>query len=73
VFVTSFKKCRVSNTLDDTEGDYCLQKLKVWTITIIIACVIIVMDILGNFMTSRNFILHYLFVELSICEFYLQM
>jgi hypothetical protein len=41
---------------------YCLKKVKVWTITRVMISVIVVM-ILGNFMTSRNFVLHCHLVE----------
>ena len=56
-------KCRISNTLDDNEDDYCLHRMKVQAITTIIACVITMTDIIGHSMISRNFILHSLFVE----------
>ena len=52
-----------SNTLDVTDGDYCLQRMKVQIITAIISYVIRVMDILGSSMITRNFILHCHFVE----------
>jgi hypothetical protein len=40
----------------------CLKNMKVWTVTIVIS-VIIVLKILGDSVTKRNFTVHHIVVE----------
>lgn len=50
---------------------YCLKKMKSWTVTIVMLNVTVVI-ILGNVVTSRNFVWHCHFVEWVIVNFELQ-
>jgi hypothetical protein len=69
--VKSFKKCGISNGCDGIEDDTPLEKVRFWTITMVIVSVITVMKISVDSVTNGNFLLHYhLFAK---CELELQM
>jgi len=50
----------------------CLKNMKVWTVTIVIS-VIIVLKILGDSVTKRNFTVHHIVVEYVLCKLELQL
>jgi hypothetical protein len=61
--VKSWKKCGISNALNGTEVDVLFEERESSDITILIMSVILVKNILGDSVTSRNFILHCLFLS----------
>jgi hypothetical protein len=60
--VKTFNKCGISNALDGTEDD-------VLSITVVMMSVTVVMKIIGDSVSSTNFILHHHFLSKSFkCE-----
>jgi hypothetical protein len=58
----SFRICGFNNGLDSTKDFVLLKKMKSWTVTIVMMNVTVVI-ILGNVVTSRNFVWRCYFVE----------